>query len=389
MDVDARRGLLRIFDAMPDPRAANARHLLSDIIAITLMATFARCDDWEEIEDWGEFQLEWLKTFLPLPHGIPSADTFQRVFRRLNPDALERCLCAYVNGIAEATEGRLVAIDGKSIRRSLERGGIKAAVHMVSAWCDDEELILGQIATNAKSNEITAIPQIIEMVDINNAVVTIDAMGCQHEIAEKIVAAGGDYLLAVKDNQPNLHESIKFYFDEAIAEGWGNLPHQFVHDVTSDHGRLENRRCWTTHEVDWLRDQGIDWPHLHGIVCVECDRLEFGKAKGSVERRYFITSADPRRWGPRGSLDYVRRHWGIENKLHWSLDMTFREDHSRVRKDHEAENLSRIRRLVLNVLQQLPVPDTKRQKKRRMSKKNKRLYCQMSRDYLLQAMVGR
>jgi len=381
MDVDARAVFLRFFGDLPDPRAANRRHLLHDLLVIAVLAVLCRCDDVEEIVAWGEAHEPWLRTFLDLPHGIASPDTFERVLARLDPLALERALIAWAAALAEASGGRLIAIDGKSLRRSFHSAGATALVHMVSAWCEGNRLALAQLATDQKSNEITAIPGLLELLDLKGATVSIDAAGCQKAIAGKIVAGGGDYLLAVKKNQKGLHEAVGFYFDEAIREGWEGLPRLECQSVDGDHGRLETRRCWCVADTAWVKGQGQDWPGLRGLVCVEADREVFG-GKRSVERRYFITSHDPREVGAAFLLQAVRGHWGIENRLHWCLDVCFREDGSRVRKGHAAENLSRLRRLALNLLRKLP------QTKRVKSLKNKRLLCSWDHDYLLKALTG-
>lgn len=380
MDVDARAVFLRFLGDLPDPRASNRRHLLHDILVIAVLAVLCRCDDFEEIAAWGEAHEPWLRTFLDLPHGVPCPDTFDRVLARLDPLALERALIAWAEALREASGGRLIAVDGKALRGSFQAAGSKALVHMVSAWCEGGRLALAQLAADQKSNEVTAIPRLLELLDLRGATVSIDAAGCQKAIARKIVEAGGGYLLAVKDNQKGLREAVGFYFEEAIREGWEGLPHLEHQTVDGDHGRLETRRCWCVADVGWLKGQGQDWPGLRGMVCVEADRLVFGGAR-TVERRYYITSHDPRAVGAGFLLGAVRGHWGIENRLHWSLDVCFREDQSRARTGHAAENLSRLRRLALNLLRRLP------QTKRVKSLKSKRLLCSWDRDYLLKALT--
>jgi len=384
MDVDGSRGLLGFFAQVPDPGSANVRHRLADLLAITVLAVLSRGNDWVEIAAWGAAQQPWLKTFLDLPHGVASHDTFDRVFRRLDPVALEQCFMAFVAGVAQHSRGRLIAIDGKSLRGSFQAGAKRTPIHMVSAWCTHNQMVLGQLACDAKSNEITAIPRLLELLDLRDAVVSIDAMGCQKAIAAQIVKQKGDYLLAVKDNQPTLHEAVAFYFDEAIQAGWKGLRHRFARDVYGDHGRIETRRCWATADVGWLKGQGQDWPGLGGLVCVESEREVLGSdLPVAAERRYFITSVDPRKLSGDELLALVRRHWGIENQLHWCLDVVFAEDASRVRKDHGGENLSRMRRLTLNLVRQM------RKVKPGTSLKVRRLMCSWDHQLLLDTLTGK
>jgi predicted transposase YbfD/YdcC len=326
--AQAPRDLLRYFHDLPDPRINRTKlHNLMDILAIAMLAVICGAEGFVQIELFGKSKLAWLKTFLKLPHGIPSHDTFGRVFAALDPEAF----------------------DGKTLRRSFQAAGGRAAVHMISAWCQSNRMVLGQLATDEKSNEITAIPRLLELLDVTEAIVSIDAMGCQKSIAQKIVERGGDYLLAVKDNQKDLHEHVRFYFEEAIKGHWEGMTHESCHSTDGDHGRIEKRRCWATHEVGWLKRQGQQWPKLGGLVCVQCDR-EVLAGPRSIERRYYITSLDPRQVGPQRLLEAIRGHWGIENQLHWCLDVSLREDESRIRTEHAAENFSRLRRIGLNLL---------------------------------------
>jgi len=376
MDVGAPRGLLRFFQDLPDPRAANARHRLVDIMAIALMAVLSKAQDWIEVEAWGLANELWLATFLDLPHGIPSHDTFSRVFARLAPQTFEGVFRAWMNALQKASDGQLIAIDGKTLRRSFQVAGAKSAVHMVSAWAPLNHVVLGQLATEAKSNEITAIPKLLKLLDLKGATVTIDAMGCQKEIARQIVKAGGHYLLAIKDNQPTLHEGVKFLFDEAIAHGFESLARALHQEVEADHGRMETRRCWSTREVAWFQDRA-QWEGLGSFVCVECAREVMG-GQTSTERRYYISSHN----GQDAAFlaQAVRAHWGIENRLHWCLDMCFQEDQCRVRQGHGAQNLSRLRRIALNLL--------RRNQTRKGSLKTKRFLCSCDRQFLLDVLLG-
>ncbi|MBI4719150.1 MAG: ISAs1 family transposase [Planctomycetes bacterium] len=280
-----------------------------------------------------------------MPHGIPSYDTFGRVFARLNPGELERCFQAWTQALATAGGGRLIAFDGKTIGRSFDKANGRASIHMVSAWCQANRLVLGQRATDEKSNEIKASPQLLALLDVTDAVVTIDAMGCRTTIARQIVEQGGHYVLQVKKNQDTLYERIKGTFDELTVRPIGGVTVSFHEDVDAGHGRIETRRLWTTDWTDWYAQRG-EWAGLRSFVCVESERMAEGPT--STDRRYCIT--DLGGIDAPTMLEYVRGHWGIENQLHWSLDVAFREDTLRQRVGHSAENLSRIRRLALNLL---------------------------------------
>lgn len=371
MDVQATAVFLRLFSDLKDPRRPNVRHLFTDILIIAVLAVLCRSDDWIEIVEWAKAQREWLKTFLALPRGIPSAETFRRVFARIDPAAFERCFVAWSADLAEASQGRFIAIDGKTLRRSFEHAWNKQGLHLVSAWCEQNQLVLGQIATDSKSNEITAIPKLLELLNLKGAIVTLDAMGCQREIAGKILAAEADYILAVKDNQPTLHAKVRSLMDEAILDNFRGMNGDYFEQTNGGHGRIETRRVWVTDEVHHLRDIG-EWTGLGSLVAVESVRQVIG-GQTSRERRYFISSLK----GCDAKLvaQAVRGHWGVENKLHWRLDVSFGEDQSRIRKGHGAENFSRLRRIVLNKLQ---TADT-----RKVSLKVKRYRCSIDRQHLL------
>lgn len=374
MDVEAPRGLLRFFDELQDPRMDRTKlHALSDILVITICAVICGADEWTEVELFGQSKHNWFKTFLVLPNGIPSHDTFGRVFSLLDPIQLEQCFQRWMGAMAECTGGQLIAIDGKTIRRSFEKADHKAAIHMVSAWSETNSLVLGQLATDKKSNEITAIPRLLKMLDITDSVVTIDAMGCQKTIAKQIVNQKGHYVLQVKKNHAGLHDAIEELFDELTGRGIPGVRCTFHEDVDAGHGRVETRRIWTTDCVDWYADEKT-WKGLRSFVCVESVREVDGRI--SMERRYYISDLDGR--NAEAMLGYVRGHWGIENKLHWSLDVTFREDDLRQRAGHSAENLSRIRRLALNLLRQ--------DKSTKVGAKAKRLKACLEEGYLLQIL---
>lgn len=375
MDVEAPRGLLRIFDELEDPRVErNKLHCLADILAIALLAVICGADEWTEIELFGQSKLDWLRTFLRLPHGIPSHDTFGRVFSRLDPEQLERCFQKWMSALAQRSGGELIALDGKTLRRSFDHAGQKAAIHMVSAWSQANHLVLGQVATDAKSNEITAIPKLLKMLDITDSVITIDAMGCQKAIAKQIVEQKGHYVLQVKGNQKTLHDLVKATFDELTCGSIPGVTCSCHEEVEGGHGRVERRRIWTTTWTDWY-PQRSDWAGLRSFVCVESERTIHGQT--STDRRYYISDLGD--IDARTMLGYVRGHWGIENQLHWSLDMTFREDTLRHRVGYSAENFSRIRRLALNLL--------RRDKTCKNGLKGKRLKACLKQDYLLR-IVG-
>ena len=371
MDVEAPRGLLRFFDDVEDPRMDRTkRHLLTDILGITICAVTCGANTWTAIETYGRSKRKWLEGFLELPNGIPCHDTFSRLFSRLNPEHIECSFQRLMAAWAKRSNGRLIALDGKTIRRSFDKASHKAAIHMVSAWSETNRIVLGQWATDAKSNEITAIPRLLEMLDIEDSVVTIDAMGCQKAIAKKIVDQKGDYMLQVKKNQEKLHDLLEEVFDELTSSTPSFMPYSYHEETDADHGRVEVRRVWVTDWTDGYQKRS-DWEGLQSFICVESERTIHDRT--SVDRRYYISSLS--RQKPETMLGYVRGHWGIENKLHWSLDMSFREDEARTRVGHSAENLSRIRRLTLNLLKQ--------DNSTKASINNKRFKACMENDYLL------
>lgn len=379
MDAHAPRGLFGCFDDLQDPRMDRTKdHRLDDLLTIAILATICGAKGPTDMADFGRDRFDWLKTFLALPQGVPSHDTFGRVLGMLDPDAFERCFTLWVQGLAEASGLGALHIDGKTLRRSFESAGKKTPVHMVSIWASKAELTLAQVSTGKgkkRGNEITAIPKLLDLITLHGAVVTIDAIGCQTGIAKKIRSRGGHYLLAVKDNQPSLHDDLKLLFDEAIPRNFEGMGYDYHQTVDGDHGRVETRRVWVTRDVDWLRQRG-DWPGLRSAVCVEAKRELPGKAP-SVQRRYYITDLDHRDPGKDAAwfAALVRSHWTIENQLHWCLDVAFDEDHCRVRQGHAAENLARLNRMALNLLKQ--------EKTCKRGLAGKRLRCGWSQDYLL------
>jgi predicted transposase YbfD/YdcC len=350
MDGQATGGILRFFMDLPDPRANNSIHRLHDILVIALCAVICGADGWAEVEVFANAKIAWFSTFLDLKQGIPSHDTFGRVFARLNPDAFERCFVAWTKAIARTDGTRLIAIDGKSIRRSFEHAWDKSGMaHLVSAYIAANHLVFSQVAVEDKSNELDAIPRLLGLLDLEGATVTIDALGCQKEVARQIEEAGGDYVLAVKENQPALHAKVSSLLDEAILDDFEGMRHASHESSDDNHGRVETRRVWITDEVNHLGSLNEQWPGLSSLAAVESMRQVLA-GKASIERRYFISSL--KELDAEHMATAVRGHWAVENKLHWQLDVSFREDERRIRKDHGPENYSRLCRIALNLLKQ-------------------------------------
>jgi predicted transposase YbfD/YdcC len=335
------------FADVPDPRREHMRlHNLWDIFAITILAVIAGADSWVEVARYGLSKLDWLQSFLELPNGIPSHDTFNRVFALLNPTAFQEGFLNWVRAIAKNTLGRLVAIDGKTARHSFDKAAGKGALHLVSAWASENRLLLGQQAVDSKSNEITAIPELIKTLEISGAVITIDAMGCQKDIAADIRQAGADYVLAVKDNQPTLHEDIRQVFSDGLENDFAGLEHHSHHTEEKGHGRVEKRYYHVLAAPKELAAKHADWKDLRSIGMVLSERQE-GNKEPSIETRVFISSLPAK---VKKFARAVRNHWGIETSLHWVLDISFREDDSRLRKDHGQENMGLMRRLAVSLL---------------------------------------
>lgn len=343
------------FADLPDPRVERTkRHGLLDIVTIALCAVICGADTWVEIAQFGRMKEAWLRNFLALPAGIPCHDTFGRVFARLDPEAFERCFLAWIQAVVGAPGAQVVAVDGKTLRRSHDRGTGKAALHLVSAWATAAHLVLGQVATEAKSNEITAIPLLLGALDLHGCTVTIDAMGCQTAIAQQIIDQGGDYVLALKDNQPTLAAAVTDAFALAHQTAFADLAagdHAELRTVDKGHGRLEVRRYGTISDPATLAyvDPTNAWAGLRSIGMVETER-RIGE-KVSVETRYYLSSHAGAATAA-GFAGAVRGHWGIENELHWVLDLAFREDESRTRSGHSAHNLAVLRHIALNLLRQ-------------------------------------
>jgi predicted transposase YbfD/YdcC len=347
MDGLVTSGPLRFFLDLPDPRARNIRYRLIDLFVITICAVICDCDSWDEVEDFAESKKQWFGTFLDLEHGVPCEDTFARVFSRLDPEAFERCFADWMSGVVELAGGKLVAIDGKSIRRSFAHGWDKSGMaHMVSLFAQENGQVFRQFKTEGKGHELQAILQLLGMVDLNGATVTIDAIGANKQVCRTILDRGGQYLINLKENQPSLQDSVKKHLDEMILEDFKEIAHEQEDQTDAGHGRIERRRMWVTNQIEWLKQKN-DWPGLKSVAVVEATRDVAGVGV-SVERRYYISSlAEP---DAKFVASAIRGHWGIENGLHYVLDVSFHEDQSRVRKGHGAENLSRLRRMALNLI---------------------------------------
>jgi predicted transposase YbfD/YdcC len=337
--------LLDYLAKLPDPRKdRRKRHKLTDILAIAILGSICDANAWTDIEEFGKAKKDWLETFLDLPNGIPSHDTFGRVFSLIDPVAFQSVFSEWVATIRERVSDEIISIDGKCLRGSHDKANGKAAIHMVSAWSDANRLVLGQVKTEEKSNEIKAIPELLRMLALKGCIVTIDAAGCQKNIAAQIREQGGDYVLAVKGNQRNLYDEIVGFFRKKEAGGHEKIKVLYFEETDGGHGRVEIRRYWIVQDLSWMYVRR-NWKDLRLVGMVEAER-HIGDHV-SRERRYYISSMSPI---VKAFAFAVRSHWGIENRLHWSLDVTFDEDRSRVRKDHAPENLAVLRHMTLIAL---------------------------------------
>ena len=365
------------FGALQDPRVDRTKwHPLLNILVIALCAVIAGADNWEDVAEFGNTQVGWFQKLLDMPYGIPSHDTFTRVFARLDPAQFQACFLRWIRAVSERIEGQVIAIDGKILRRSHDNGIGKAAIDMVSAWATANHLVLGQVKVDAKSNEITAIPHLLEALEVAGCIVTIDAMGCQTAIAEQIIERQAEYVLALKENQEHLYQDVERLFTDLQDSQYTAYAFEYEKTVNKGHGRIEIRECWTISDpliLSQLRG-AANWQHLATVSRIRSQRW-IGEDK-SCEDRYHIASIT----GAKRVLSSVRAHWGIENELHWTLDLAFDEDHCRVRKDHGAENLAVLRHLALNLL--------KHEKTCKRGLQGKRLLAGWNPDYLFKVLAG-
>jgi predicted transposase YbfD/YdcC len=373
MSESASPSLFDTLSQVPDPRLDRTKlHQLVDILVIAVCATICAAETWEEIAEFGHAKESWFRKFLALPNGIPSHDTFRRVFLRLNPQKLQEAFLGWVRSVAEVTDGEVVAIDGKQARGARTADG-KEGLRLVSAWACEQRLVLGQLKTAEKSNEITAIPLLLELLELKGCIVTVDAMGCQTAVAARIISQEADYVLSLKGNQGLMHEEVAEYFAWAERTDFKDLEYDYCATLEKDHGRIEGRRCWVTEDTDWFTEKA-EWAGLRSFIMVEAEREVLGQA-ATVERRYFISSlgADAQQ-----ALRAVRCHWQVENSLHWVLDVAFREDACRTRTAHAPENLATLRHMAVNLLKQ--------ERSCKLGIKSKRLKAGWDESYMLKVL---
>jgi predicted transposase YbfD/YdcC len=367
------------FQTLEDPRIERTKkHKLLDILVIAVCTLLTGGEGFQDMELFGKSKLQWLRTILALPHGIPSHDTFGRVFARLNPQRFQQCFLSWTQAVAQFTQGALVSLDGKTVRASFDRATASSPLHMLSAWCSDHGgLVLGQIKTDTKSNEITAIPELLHLLAIKGCIVTIDAMGCQTAIAGQIQDQGGDYLLALKSNHKKAYTAVKQHFHEHIEHqlAW-RTAENFFDAFDDSHGRTVRRRVWTITDLTALPEL-TKWPGLQAVIAVETIRMAHQHAPVTSDYRFYLSSLVH---SATAFVAMIRQHWDIENKLHWSLDVTFNEDRCRIRKDYAPENVVALRHVALNLLRQAH--------SRPISLRQKRLLCSLDENYLLTVLSG-
>lgn len=365
--------LIDHFSKLTDPRIDRTKeHLLIDIVTIAICAMICGADNWVAMETYGQSKQEWLQQFLELPNGIPSHDTFARVFARIDPSEFQQCFRDWVSSIAQLMSAEVVSIDGKTLKHSGSKGIGKKAIHLVNAWASEQRLVLGQCKVDQRSNEITAIPELIKLLELTGCLVTIDAMGTQTEIAQLIQDSGADYCLALKGNHKHLHEEVQQLFALGQAQDWQGIPHSFHRTIEKGHGRTEIRRYWTMATGEFFLDND-KWAGLQSIGLVESVR-KIGQETTTSKRYYLNSFASDARL----LAHAVRSHWGIENSLHWILDVAFAEDDSPIHSDHAPENLARLRQMALNLLSQ--------EKTAKIGVANKRLKAAWDNDYLAKVL---
>ena len=373
------RSLTEHFARLEDPRVERTKvHLLLDIVTIALCAVIAGAESWNDIEDFGVGMEDFFADFLELPGGIPSHDTFNRVFGAINPVQFRECFLGWMRAVASVLPAQVIAMDGKTVRGSRDAWSGRGPIHMVSAWATENRLVLAQVKVDEKSNEITALPELLRCLTITGCIVTIDAMGCQREIAQQIIDQRADYVLALKGNQGTLHVDVEDSFAQALQAGFAGIEHDYAEAVNKGHGRIERRRSFVLADPEvmaWIQEQH-KWPGLAAIGMVQA-RRDDGKQR-KEEARYYLLS---RRLSASQFGDAVRGHWGIENRVHWVLDVAFHEDASRIRAGHAAENLAVVRHIALNLLQRHPT-------KRRSSIRTRRLKAGWDRAYLLELLTN-
>jgi predicted transposase YbfD/YdcC len=365
----------KAFDSLTDPRIARTkRHPLINILTISICAIIAGCDDFQSISEYGKSKKSWFGGFLDLKNGIPCRDTFNDVLNRLNPHEFSKAFTQWVCSLGDLKDD-IVALDGKVMRGTLDKANGNPAIHLVSAWSVKNNMCFGQIKVSDKSNEITAIPKLLKLIDIDGATVTTDAMGTQYKIGDQIVEAKGNYLLALKGSQGEFHDDIKLYFDTHLQDEFTAINHSVFSHVNGDHGRIETRKVWLITNVEWLVERHPRWMTLRGIAMIESWRETNGKE--TYERRYYITSHHDK------SAEFIakgiRSHWHVENKLHWQLDVSFNEDYNRLRSGNAAENFALMNKIALNLL--------KNEKNIKLGVKNKRLKAGWDNDYMLKVLT--
>lgn len=373
------RSLAEHFAALEDPRVERTKvHPLLGIVSIALCAVIAGAESWNDVEEFGEAMEDFFAEFLDLPGGIPSHDTFNRVFAAINPLQFRECFLGWTRSVASALSAQVIAMDGKVLRGSGDSWAGKGPIHMVSAWAAEARLVLAQVKVDEKSNEITALPELLRALAISGCIVTIDAMGCQREIAQQIVEQGGDYVLALKGNQGTLQEDVVASFAEAAASDFADTVHDHAETVNKGHGRIEVRKSWVISDPEvmgWINSHHR-WPGLAAIGLIQSER-RIGE-KVEAESRYYILSR------PLTAAEFaqaVRSHWGIENSVHWVLDVAFHEDASRIRAGYAAENFATLRHMALNMLRRRPT-------KRGASIRTRRLLAGWDKAYLLELLTG-